>query len=54
MRGARMGCLLAEQRRGDRLCCSGPMKYQTFGLSLSKGFDQLSPNGIQDFTGPDL
>ena len=25
--------------------CSGSMKYQPFALSLSKGFDKLSPNG---------
>jgi glutamyl-Q tRNA(Asp) synthetase len=25
--------------------CSGPMKYEPFTLSLSKGFDKLNPNG---------
>ena|GEM_PF-3314901 len=25
--------------------CYGPMKYEPFALSSSKGFDRLSPNG---------
>ncbi|MDP2828230.1 MAG: hypothetical protein Q8O37_06450 [Sulfuricellaceae bacterium] len=36
--------------------CSGPVKHQPFALSLSKGlqgFDKLSPNGTQDFIGPE-
>ncbi len=28
------------------------MKNEPFSLSLSKGFDGLSPNGTQDFTEP--
>ena len=28
------------------------MKYEPFALSLSKGFDKLSPNGNLDFIGP--
>ncbi len=32
--------------------CSGPVKYEPFALSLSKGFDRLSPNGNLDFLGP--
>ncbi len=29
----------------ERRYCSGPVKYEPFTLSLSKGFDKLSPNG---------
>ena len=29
------------------------MKSSPFALSLSKGFDKLSPNGFRDFKGPD-
>ena len=30
----------------------GPVKFEPFALSLSKGFDKLSPNGHRDFQGP--